>query len=234
MKAKENRYARFPVSFFLGGQEFTNESLISETGARRVFEIDEVPVGFGDLTGQSVKVRFRGFTLQGTFSKEILPDTAFYNIRFVGVQDDQIQQLKLEIKEHGFPSPWKRGFPRISSDRSDIDVEIPSMGLVDNDEGVHYFRVMNFTLGGLLMQTDESTSEVFEIGERFYLQLITTTGESVTGIWASIVRKDVELVGSERKINCGVQIESMSSQANKRYRNIILHYCEKMKQLYNV
>lgn len=234
MANQENRYARFPVSFYVGDKQYSNDSLVSVFGARRVFEADEVARRYGDLTGKEVTVNFRGLTISGTFTKEVLPQSSFYNIRFNEVDTDQRKQLESDIAAHGFPSPWKRGFPRISSDTSVESVEVPSMCIVDDENGVHYFRTLNFTLGGLLLQTEASTANHFKLNEKFYLQIILNSGNTISGIWAMIVRKDVERRLDELTTNCGVQIVSMSAEANKRYRKLILNYCEKMKDLYNV
>lgn len=230
---KENQYARFPLTFYLQKVAFQNDSLVSEFGARRVLDIQDVPKEYGDLTGKVVSVNFRGITVQGKFSKEILPEGAFYNIRFLNVDEEMREQIRNDIADHGFPSPWKRGFPRIGLTNSLEGVEVPNMALVDDANGVHYFRVLNFTLGGLLLQTDGETAEKFAINERFYTQLITSNGDSISGVWCAIVRKDLELTDVELKVNCGVQIISMSSAANKIYRRLILNYCEQMKKHYN-
>lgn len=227
----EKQYARFEVEFTMQGEPRRLECLISEQGVRRVFEVGAVPGTRDVLLGQDVVITTRGLQLPGVFTREILPESSFYNIRFRISSQENLGKLREQIREYGFSSPWQRTYPRIPAE-VELNIGLPTVALVESPEGVQFFKVINFTLGGLLIESEPDSENVMSLGHRFYFQLMVSDGNSISGIWGKIVRIDEESIGGRSVIRYGVQIVSMSSLANKKYRTLIVNYCEKVKQMY--
>jgi hypothetical protein len=228
----DNLYARFEIAVSFGGERRLMEGMVSEHGVRRIFEVGAMPKYWDSLTGKTVDVELRGMSFKGVFTREILPDASFYNIRFNAGEESQLKRLKSEIEQFGFPAPWHRAFPRIYADVELKNVGLPTVALVETGEGVQFYKVINFTLGGVLIESEPETTVQMPLGHKFYFQLMISSGASISGIWGVVVRIDEESSRGRVSYRYGVQIASMSSLANKKYRTIILDYCEKVKELY--
>ena len=228
----ENQYARFEIAINVGGESRRMEGMVSEHGVRRIFEVGALPKYWETLTGKEVEVELRGMSFKGVFTREILPESSFYNIRFMENDSQQRDRLKSEIQQFGFPPPWQRIYPRIYTEVDLKGVGLPTVALLETSEGVQFYKVVNFTLGGILIESEPETTTHMALGHKFYFQMMISSGASISGIWGRVVRIDEESSGGRSSFRYGVQIVSMSSLANKKYRTMILDYCEKVKELY--
>lgn len=228
----EKQYARFAIGIHVGGERRELEGLVSEHGVRRVFEVGLLPNYWESLTGQVVNVEIHGLVIPGVFTREILPDSSYYNIRFQNPDEAVRDRLRRKIGESGFPSPWKRTYPRIPAQTEIEGVGMPTIALVESNAGVQFYKIMNFTLGGMLMEADPDAEAPMPLGTKFYFQIMISDGASISGVWGRVVRIDEESDGGRRFLRYGVQLVSMSSAANKKYRTLILDYCEKVKRMY--
>jgi hypothetical protein len=228
----DNLYARFEIAVSIGGERRLMEGMVSQHGVRRIFEVGAMPKYWDSLTGKAVDVELRGMIFKGVFTREILPDESFYNIRFSAGDETLFKRLKSEIEQFGFPAPWNRVFPRIYAEVEIKNVGLPTVALVETSEGVQFYKVINFTLGGILIESEQETTVQMPLGHKFYFQMMISSGTSISGIWGVVVRIDEESSGGRVSFRYGIQIVSMSSLANKKYRTMILDYCEKVKELY--
>lgn len=228
----DKQYARFEIGINLEGERRLLEGLVSEHGVRRVFEVGILPNYWETLTGKHVNVELHGLIIPGVFTREIIPEMSYYNIRF-RIQDEALREkLRQKIQESGFPPPWRRTYPRIHTGVELEGVGMPTIVLVENSEGVQFYKVVNFTLGGILMESEPDAETPMVLGQKFYFQIMVSDSSSISGIWGRVVRIDEESGGGRHFYRYGVQLVSMSSLANKKYRNLILDYCEKVKKMY--
>lgn len=228
----DRQYARFEIEFQLGGIRRKLESLISEFGARRIFDTASLPKNVSGLTGQKVEVNLHGLRIPGVFTKEILPEASFYNIRFRYEDERTRERLRQSIIEAGFPSPWRRSYPRIFTAGDSTGAPMPTVALIDNPEEVEFYRVVNFTLGGMLLEGDLDGISM-PLGHRFYFQIMVSNGSSISGIWGKVVRIDEDDPGTGVIVRrFGVQVVSMSAQAQVKYKQLIIDYCSRLKTIY--
>ena len=228
----DKQYARFEIGISVGGERRRLEGLVSEHGVRRVFEVGTLPNFWESLTGQSVDVEIHSLVIPGVFTRELLPDSSYYNIRFRSSDAGLKEKLKRKIDESGFPPPWKRTYPRIPAEIEIAGVGLPTIALVENSSGVQFYKIVNFTLGGVLMESEPDAEQPMSLGHKFYFQMMISNGASISGVWGRVVRIDEESTGGRRFLRYGVQLVSMSSAANKKYRTLILDYCETVKKMY--
>lgn len=214
----------------------TVEALVHELGLKRVFEEANLPKGLGDLVGKNCVVLFENFKLKGRFSREATPLGIFYNLRFLHISDADKDRIKREIKEKGLPAPWNRKFVRISTNTKDGDLPVPFLAVGKGKilNGL-FFNVVNFTLGGVLLETPEEDGFFPKLNQEVQFDLITNTGEKIENMSGLImhVNEDIDEKNGTRNVTFGVRMMPMSLINEVKYngliRDFLVGYKRKMR-----
>lgn len=213
----------------------TVESLVHEQGLKRVFEQNNLPVGMGELVGKPCVVTFDNMTVKGRLSREVTPLGTFYNVKFIDIKEVYRRRLEDEINQKGLPPPWKRRYVRINAGRKEEDLPVPFMAVAKGArfDGV-FFNVVNFTLGGMLLEAPDDGSFEPRLNQELYFDLLTNTGDKLENMKGIIMHLNEEVTESGvRSITFGIRMSPMNMINEVKYNGIIRDfltgYKKKMK-----
>ena len=200
----------------------TVESLVHEHGLKRVFEQSTLPSGLGDLVGKVCSVTFDNMTMRGRFSREVTPLGTFYNVKFVDIRESYRRRIELEIEQKGLPPPWKRRYVRINTGRKEEDLPVPFMAVAKGSsfDGT-FFNVINFTLGGILLEAPDDDSFEPHLNQEIYFDLLTNTGEKLENMRAIIMHINEEVNDGQRSVTFGVRMMPMNMINEVKYNGLI-------------
>lgn len=225
------------VKIHINDRNVTVESLVHEGGLKRVFEKNNLPAGIGELVGKLCTITFDQFKFKGRFSREATPLGTFYNARFNNLTDEDRKKIRQEISQNGLPAPWKRRYARISTtsqDEEDLPVPFLAVGKGPQFEGL-FFNVLNFTLGGVLLEISGEDSFEPRLNQEIYFDLIANTGEKIENMKGVVMHtnEDVREKDGSRNNTFGIRMMPMNMISEVKYNNIIrdflMGYKKKMK-----
>ena len=214
------------LKFRIGNQEFTRKSLVSSFGALMVFEESEAPEGLEKLVNETMSIAVNDIILTGYFVKEVQANSAYYSVQFTQGSNG-VKKLDGFLAENGAKMPPRRKFPRLDA-RKELKVAIPHYALLSNrDDGIFY-SVVNFTIGGLLIESFGAGAEELAVGQKVEFELFLSDGDKIGGMFGEIVRTretvSDEFLG-EQCFQYGVRISDMEQTSLETYRKVIYDYC---------
>ncbi|HEY8278487.1 MAG TPA: PilZ domain-containing protein [Bdellovibrionota bacterium] len=219
------------ITIFLAGQEHRVQTLVSDQGAKYVFDDDDLPPEAKASLGVEVQVSYKGIPVRCRFVRETNAVGAIYSLRFVNPNSLLLKQIHKDVEASGIPSPWMRGLPRLLTSVKHLPV--PLLATVNYRSGTYYMHVRNFTLGGLLMEYSGSDLASPPIGARMELDLVTNGGDKLPEIIGVVTHICAELnsaQGDASRYQFGVRFVGMSNATEARYRGLIRTHCEGLRQ----
>lgn len=227
----QRRYAELEISFSLDGIEHKVKSIVSMYGAIRIFDFDRAKAAFGELIGKIVRAKIAKHHFEMYFTREFNSEGRFYNLRFVNLDEKRRASLREMIQGAGIDPPWKRIHPRLDAIAHEETVDVPSVAVVRYRDTMEVYRVLNFTLGGCLLECSNPSYEPMELGLPILFDLRISNGEEITGINGRLVRIAFERLPDmdHRLLSLGVKIVHMKGNDLEKYRFLIRTYCEILK-----
>lgn len=225
------RYAELELQFSLGGIDHKIRSIVSQYGAIKIFDFDRAKAAFGELLGKVIRVKLGKVQYEMYFTREFNSEGRFYNLRFTNLDEKRKNALREMIAAEGAEPPWKRIHPRLDAIAHRETVDVPSVAVVRYRDTMEVYRVLNFTLGGCLLESSNPTYEPMELGLPIIFDLRISNGEEITGINGRLVRIAFEKLPDmdHKLLSLGVKIIHMKSADLEKYRYLIRTYCEVLK-----
>lgn len=229
---ERKRYAELELQFSLGGLDHKINSITSLYGSIKVFDFDRAKAAFGELLGRTIRVRIGKHQYEMYFTREFNVEGRFYNLKFLNLDDRRRDALITMIEEKGIDPPWKRVHPRLDAIAHQDAVAVPSVAVVRFRDSMEVYRVLNFTLGGCLLEASNPAFEPLELNLPINFDLRISDGEELVGINGRIVRIGVEKLPDldHRLLTLGVRIVLMKTNDLEKFRYLIRHYCQVLKQ----
>ena len=160
------------------------------------------------------------------FTREFNSEGRFYNLKFTNLDEKRRAALKEMIQAGGMDPPWKRIHPRLDAIAHQETVAVPSVAVVRYRDTMEVYRVLNFTLGGCLLECSNPTYEPMELGLPILFDLRISNGEEITGVNGRLVRIAFEKLPDmdHRLLSLGVKIVHMKAGDLEKYRYLIRTY----------
>jgi hypothetical protein len=231
MGATENTYAIFSLRLHFPGKIVQTEALVYEGGAKRVFSDSEHPENINDMIGKIVQVELRDFLVQGVFTKEITQEGVFYNIRFLKPPETVCAFIREAIRKKGVPTPWQRKLPRIPINRQENKMPAPLIAVVNYNGQSFFLNIINFTVGGLLLESSALDMQTVSVGTVLEFDLLINHGEQIAGLTAQVmhISEDFAEADHENVRLYGVKFFPMNLLNQAKYNKVIKDYCEAWK-----
>lgn len=229
---ESKRYAELELSFSLGGLDHKIRAITSLYGSIKVFDFDRAKAAFGEQLGKIIRVRIGKLYYEMYFTREFNSEGRFYNLKFTNLDEKRKTALREMIEAGGIEPPWRRIHPRLDAIAHEETVPVPSVAVVRYRDHMEVYRVLNFTLGGCLLELSNPTFEPMELGLPALFDLRISNGEELTGINGRVVRISMEKLPDmdHRLLGLGMKIVHMNSLDLEKYRFLIRSYCEVLKR----
>lgn len=229
---KQNTYVIFALKIHLPNRVIRTESLVYEYGVKQVFTEASAPDDIDDFLGKIIHVEFDDLVVQSIITKEISFQGISYNLKFSHPPERIRKYIRLEIKKRGIPTPWQRKYVRLSTAGASEKAPVPAMASLRFDGEVFFLNVINFTLGGLLLEANAMECAPIKIGEKLNLDIMVNQGDSIPGVTVQAMHicEDFKLPDLLPIRLIGVQFESFTTQARNKYNKLIKDYCESWRE----
>jgi hypothetical protein len=221
------------ISLFFAGREFRVQTLVSNYGAKYVFDEDDLPPEAKATMGADVQMAYKGIPALCRLIRESNAAGTIYNLRFVNPSQALLQQINKDVAASGLPSPWMRGLPRLSTDVGKQPLPVPVLAIVSHDRSTHYLNVRNFTLGGLLIEYSGQDLKDLDVGSQIEFDLVTSGGDKMPGISAVVTHLSVELGNAQGEGGLrtfGIKFLELSPLNQLRYRGLIREHCRLLRE----
>ncbi len=226
------RYAETKLFFNLKGKDLELRAITSRYGAVRVFDYDKAKSTYGELLGESVEVKIGDLTYPMYFTREFNREGRFYNLKFGNLDNYQLDRINIMVDESGLEeAPWQRAHPRLDALSHQEKVAVPSVAVIHFNNTIEVYRVLNFTLGGCLVEASNPTFEPMELGTPVVFDLRINNGEELNEINGRLMRISVEKLPDmdHKLLSLGIKIVHMQAQDMEKYRTMIRNYCTVLK-----
>ncbi len=217
-----------------GGNTLELRGLISPTGITKIYLTDGLPPAWKNVLGQSVNVRIGTVALPGVLLHQQVEHGTIYEIKFSELDDHFRKYIEQRIESEGVSPGWKRKYPRIPvKGYDDPELPVPNLCMVRFVGQEIFVNVMNFTIGGLRIETLGDNLAEIRVGSVLHFDLITSTSEifaNLSGEVRNIAVHDASTAeGRSLTRSFGLRFIDMDPVNEKKYRNLIRAYCEVLK-----
>jgi len=217
------------ISLLLGSRELKVQALVSSYGAKYVFEESELPAEIRNTGEAEVDVIYKNIPARCRVVREITSTGTVYSLRFEHPSNLLLRQIERDVKEHGLPSPWRRGLPRLSAAAKHLPV--PALAILERGKETLFLNVKNFTLGGLLLEYVGPVLQEVKFGAKFNFDLVTNGGDKISDLSGLVTNVAVESNGvlEASRMLFGLRLLPMGQVAEYKYRALIKEHCLGLK-----
>jgi hypothetical protein len=218
------------ISIFLAGDEVRIQCLVSNYGAKYVFDEDDIPDIARNLLGSEVQGSYKGIPFRCRFVRETNPAGTIYSLRFLNPSSLLVRQIDKDVATSGIPSPWMRGLPRLDTTAKHLPIPVLAVAVIG--PATFYMNVKNFTVGGLLLEYSGAGMDALAIGTKIEFDVVTNGGDKFPEIVGSITHVTAELTDSSGvtgRYQFGVKFLGMQPATEMRYRTLIRDHCHGLK-----
>lgn len=218
-----------------GGETLSLKGLVSEQGITKVFIPSSLPDFWKSKIGQAVEIKLDGLTLPAVLLQQFVEHGAFFEFRFRGLEEPHRNYIRQRITVEGISPGWHRKFPRIPVGKgNDPDLPVPSLCMVRFVGQEIFVNVMNFTLGGLRIETLGDNLVEVRVGSVLHFDLVASNGAVMANLSAEVRNMAVhELEKSGDKHltrSFGLRFVEMDPSNERKYRDLIRDYCLVMQK----
>jgi hypothetical protein len=221
--------ANFQVEYLVERLEL--KGLVSEQGITKIFiPAAKITPHWKASFGREVTIHLDMLQIQGVLIQQFVEYGTFFEIRFRQIEEPQKQFIRQRISNEGINPGWHRQFPRIPvSGHDDPELPVPNLCLVRFVGQEVFVNVMNFTLGGIRIETMGDALGELRVGSLIHFDLITSTGEILANLSAEVRNISVnEHTDGELKTitrSFGLRFLDLDPVNERKYRNLIRDYC---------
>lgn len=219
-----------------GGNTLELKGLVSPTGITKIHLQTGLPPQWKAQLGQTVNVRFDTLTIPGTFLHQQIEHGVIYEIKFTDLDEHHRKYIEQRIEAEGVAPGWKRKYPRIPvKGYDDPELPVPNLCMVRFVGQEIFVNVMNFTIGGLRIETLGDNLAELRVGSVLHFDLITSTSDIFANLSGEVRNIAVHDSNSPEGIRTvtrsfGLRFIDMDPVNEKKYRNLIRNYCEILKK----
>jgi hypothetical protein len=218
------------------GEVLSLRGLVSEQGVTKIFLTHGLPEYWRGLAGREVAVRLDSLGLKGVLLQQFVEHGTYYEIRFRGLLEPHRQYLRQRIQSEGISPGWQRQYPRIPvAGGADPELPVPNLCMVRFVGQEVFVNVVNFTLGGVRIETIGDNLSELRVGATLSFDLITTTGEIFANLNGEVRNFAIhENVGAEGvktvTRSFGLRFKNLDPVNERKYRALIREYCLKLQK----
>jgi hypothetical protein len=218
----------FEVEF--RGEKLSLRGLVSPSGITKIFLSQGLPASWKEALGATVTVRLDPVNITGVLLQQFVEHGTFYEIKFRDLADSVLEYLERRMTSEGMNPGWQRKYPRIPvKGYEDPELPVPNLCMVRFVGQEIFVNVMNFTLGGIRIETLGDSLGEIRVGSTLHFDLITSTGEILANLSAEVrniaVHDHHTAAGTTLTRSFGLRFTDMDPGNEKKYRNIIREYC---------
>lgn len=233
---KSPKFFQAEVQMEFEGATIEARGMVSERGVTRMFLTSGLPPEFKFERPVSVKIDF--LSCKGLLIRQTIEHGAFYEIQFLDLKDAQRDYIRQRMETDGISPGWQRKFPRIPvTAMNDPNLPVPNLCMVRFAGQEVFLNVMNFTLGGLRIETMGDALSGLRVGAHIQFDLMTTTGELLHNMTAEVRNISMnEQMGKEGKIvtrSFGLRLVDLDPVIERRYKSLIKDYCLALQKKLN-
>ncbi|HEY8279838.1 MAG TPA: PilZ domain-containing protein [Bdellovibrionota bacterium] len=213
-----------------GTYSLSLRGLISPTGVTKIFLTAGLPEYWKAVVGESVAVKLDSVEIKGVLLQQYVEHGTFYEIKFREVAQPAKDYLEQRLKNEGSPPGWQRKYPRIPvKGYEDPELPVPNLCMVRFIGQEIFVNVMNFTLGGLRIETLSDSLAELRVGSVLHFDLVTSTGEILANLSAEV--RNIAVHDHETKEGValtrsfGLKFVNMDPVNERKYRTLIRDYC---------
>lgn len=218
-------FARTPAVLVLDGRRTQIQVYVSERSALHVAEVDR----HATLTGMSGLLEFGELSVPIRLVKEMTPRGSHYNARFYADTPNLQTGLKDFVNGRKIHPPlWERKYPRFGvrlvADKGSV---VPAHLVWKAGARYNYPQVINFTLGGFLLEAhgNELASCAPDMRWNFDVQL--NDGSLIKGLEGRLVRINEERILTDNRTFRQIALSlTPASQNNAVFKTLILNSLE--------
>lgn len=229
----EPRYGQIPITFNLFDRVYTSVSLVSKFGAMRVFDLKKVHSLYGSIIRKKTLVDVHDTRIKAKFYSEVSNRGSFYGFKFVSLDRLGLNNLAYQIEKNQTKEPWQRRYPRIPTDLTTKNAEynLPVMGTLYFRDVFEVCKVVNFTLNGVLLETQEDTFSDALVGAQLKVDLYTSGGDTIPQIQGTLVRISEEFCFVRNKTirTMAMRFDSMPPVSDYLYKKLIRNFAKKYR-----
>lgn len=217
------------------GNTLELKGLVSPTGITKIYLQTGLPPEWKAALGKTVNVRFGNITVPGVFIHQQIEHGIIYEIKFGELEEAFRKYIEARIEAEGVAPGWKRKYPRIPvKGYDDPELPVPNLCMVRFVGQEIFVNVMNFTIGGLRIETLGDNLAELRVGSVLHFDLITSTSDifaNLSGEVRNIAVHDANTPeGRSLTRSFGLRFIDMDPVNEKKYRNLIRVYCEVLKK----
>ena len=213
------------------GSVLNLRGLISPSGITKIFLSAGLPESWKKCIGETVTVKIDKVEIQGVLLQQQVEHGTFYEIKFRDLSEPILTYLEGRMSSDGINPGWQRKFPRIPvKGYEDPELPVPNLCMVRFVGQEIFVNVMNFTLGGLRIETIGDALGELHVGNVLHFDLITTTGEilaNLSGEVRNIAVHDHKNQDGSTSLtrSFGLRLLTMDPVNERKYRDLIRDYC---------
>lgn len=209
------------------GSTLELRGLVSDSGITKIFAGTSLPDFWRNIIGKAVTVKLDTLVLPGILIQQFTDQGSFLEIRFRGVDQNMKNFLRARMATEGIAPGWQREFPRIAiGSPHDPDLPVPNLCMVRFEGEEIFANVLNFTVGGLRIETTATNLGALRVGAVIQFDLLTSNGEILANLSAEIRNfSDHEHTGQSATRSFGLRFVNWNSENQRKYRQLIKDYC---------
>jgi hypothetical protein len=213
------------------GTKLSLRGLFSPAGVTKIFLTNGLTDFWKGFLGQTVTVRLEKMEIPGILLQQFVEHGSFYEIKFRDLSEPLMQYLEQRMKVDGVSPGWQRKYPRIPvKGYEDPELPVPNLCMVRFVGQEIFVNVMNFTLGGIRIETLGDALGEIRVGATLHFDLITSSGEilaNLSGEVRNIATHDHRSPEGTATLtrSFGLRFVDMDPVNERKYRALIRDYC---------
>lgn len=220
------------------GESVSLKGLVSESGITKVFIPSNLNEFWRTQIGQAVSLKIDGLILPAVLMQQFVEHGTFFEFRFLALEEPHRNYIRQRIAVEGISPGWKRKFPRIPVGKeNDPELPIPSLCMVRFIGQEIFVTVMNFTLGGLRIETLGDNLVEVRVGSVLHFDLVASNGAVMANLSAEVRNMAVHELekGGARQMtrSFGLRFMEMDPANERKYRDLIRDYCLIMQKRFS-
>jgi hypothetical protein len=217
-----------------GGHSLSLKGLVSESGVTKIFQAN-MPAFWDNQVGRTITLRLDRMVIEAVWLKQFVEHGSFYELRFRGLEEAHRNYIRQRIASEGISPGWQRQFPRIPvNDGQDPSLPVPSLCMVHFLGKEVFVNVVNFTLGGLRIETIDDELKELRVGSVVQFDLGTSSGgvmPNLTGEIRNVAEQERTEEGGTKKTRAfGLRIINWDPVNERKYKELIKDYCLAMQK----
>lgn len=216
-----------------GGQSLALKGLVSEYGVTKIFHA-HMPPFWEAQVGRTLTLSLDRMLISAVLLRQYVEHGSFYELRFRNLDEAHRNYIRQRVAGEGISPGWQRQFPRIPVNSTiDPSLPVPSLCMVHFLGKEIFVNVVNFTLGGLRIETIDDELKELRVGSVFQFDLGTSTGGVMPNLTGEVRNVAEQEQAAGRKVRAfGLRIINWDPVNERKYKELIKDYCLAMQKTF--